>query len=194
MRIATGLTAPIHRLFNQEIPRRILLLGRIPLMAAGCALIAMYLDPRWVIPGIVVSAVGLAGQLWCFAALKKKKILARKGLYALSRNPMYIARYLLLLGVLLFTGNLWLALGFTVIYYFYMVNRVGREERKLAEVFGDEYREYCARVPRFFPHFRGVDWSAVPFFQWGLFRVNNGHWNLVTMLVIYAGALYLAYR
>ena len=194
MRVASGLTAPIHRLFNQDILRRILLIARIPLMAAGCALIAMYIDPAWVLPGVIVSAIGLIGQLWCFAALKKKKILARRGLYALVRNPMYIARYLLMLGVLLFTGNLWLALGFTVIYYFYMVNRVGREEPKLLEVFGDEYREYCARVPRFVPGFRGVDWRAVPYFQWDLFRVNNVHLNLVTMLVIYAGALYLAFR
>jgi len=194
MRLESGVTAPIHRLFNQEILRRILVIARIPLMAVGCALIAMFIDPVWVIPGVIVSAIGLVGQLWCFAALKKKKILARRGLYALVRNPMYIARYLLMLGVLLFTGNLWIALGFTVAYYFYMVNRVGREERKLVEVFGDEYREYCARVPRFLPRFRGVDWRAVPFFQWDLFIVNNGHWNLVTMLVIYAGALYLAYR
>ena len=194
MRLESGVTAPIHRLFNQEILRRILLIARIPLMAAGCALIAMFIDPAWVIPGVIVSAIGLVGQLWCFAALKKKKVLARRGLYALSRNPMYIARYFLMLGVLLFIGNPWLALGFTVLYYFYMVNRVGREEPKLLEVFGDEYREYCARVPRFVPSFRGVDWKAVPYFQWDLFIVNNGHWNLVTMLVIYAGALYLAYR
>jgi len=194
MRAASGLTEPIHRLFNQGTLRRILLLARIPLMAAGCALIAMYIDPDWVIPGVVVSAIGLIGQLWCFAALKKKKVLARRGLYALVRNPMYIARYFLMLGVLLLTGNLWLALGFTVIYYFYMVNRVGREEPKLLEVFGDEYREYCERVPRFVPTFRGVDWRAVPYFQWDLFLVNNGHLNLVTMLVVYAGAIYLAYR
>ena len=41
---------------------------------------------------------------------------------------------------------------------------------------------------------RGVDWRAVPYFQWDLFLVNNGHLNLVTMLVVYAGAIYLAYR
>jgi protein-S-isoprenylcysteine O-methyltransferase Ste14 len=163
-------------------------------MAAGCALVALFLKPEWVVPGIIVSAVGLAGQLWCFASLKKKKVLACKGLYALVRNPMYIARYLLMLGVLLFTGNLWLALGFTIIYYFYMVNRVRREELKLEEVFGDEYRAYCAEVPRFVPRFRGVDWKALPYFRWELFLVNNGHWNLLTGLIIYAGALYLRAR
>jgi hypothetical protein len=31
---------------------------------------------------------------------------------------------------------------------------VGREEARLAEIFGERYREYCARVPRWIP-----DWS-----------------------------------
>ena len=49
----------------------------------------------------------------------------------------------------------------------------------------------CDRVQRFVPTFRGVDWNAVPYFQWDLFIVNNVHWNLVTMLVIYAVAIYI---
>jgi protein-S-isoprenylcysteine O-methyltransferase Ste14 len=191
---SSRLATPIHRLFNQETLRAVLVLLRFPLMAAGCVAAAFLLEPGWVLPGIIVSAVGLLGQLWCFASLKKKKVLAEKGLYAIVRNPMYIARYFLIAGVILFTGNLWILLGFTVVYYFYAVNRVGREERKLREVFGEEYERYCARVPRFVPRFRGVDWRAVPFFRWDLFIENHGHWNVAVMAFIYAGALYLALR
>jgi len=40
---------------------------------------------------------------------------------------------------------------YTVIYYFYMVNRVKREEAHLRAVLGAPYAEYCAAVRRFLP-------------------------------------------
>jgi protein-S-isoprenylcysteine O-methyltransferase Ste14 len=76
------------------------------------------------------------------------------GLYLHVRNPMYvtvgtaIAGEALLLqnaNILLYLGALWLMFhGFVRIY----------EEPHLTKVFGREYEDYCARVPRWIPRLR----------------------------------------
>ena len=104
----------------------------------------------------------------------------------LMRNPMYIGRFFLLLGCLLITGNVWVILVFVVLYYFYMVNRVKREERKLRILFGQAYEDYCGDVNRFVPSFRRVDWKSLWFFRWNILLQNNGHWNLIAVLISFA--------
>jgi protein-S-isoprenylcysteine O-methyltransferase Ste14 len=139
----------------------------------------------WFLLGFIISLFGELIQLWCFASLDKNKTLAVKGPYILMRNPMYIGRFFLILGVLLLAANIWVMLVFVLVYYFYMVNRVRREEAKLQVVFGEAYEGYCRDVNRFLPSFKGVDWKALLFFKWNLLLENNGHWNLLALLVCY---------
>ena len=81
-----------------------------------------------------------------------KKVYADKlvteGIFAHGRNPLYIGNLMVLLGILLMHGSPWvLALGGA----FYLASYgaiVAAEERFLAAKFGDDYRDYCARVPR----------------------------------------------
>ena len=162
---------------------------RVPLFLAAAARVVYFLDPAWFLPSLIVSAVGLVGQLWCFGALLKRKVLAVKGPYAVSRNPMYGARYLLILGALGFVGNVYILVGFTLVYYFYMVNRVKREEAKLRDVFGQDYLDYCSRIRRYLPTFRGLQWRDLWFFRWEYFIDNNGHWNLLAVTAFYVACL-----
>ncbi|HEX9436645.1 MAG TPA: isoprenylcysteine carboxylmethyltransferase family protein [Candidatus Limnocylindria bacterium] len=69
------------------------------------------------------------------------------GPYAASRNPMYLGHLVFLAGLALATGSpvavagllwQWLRLG----------ARVLEDEERLDRIFGDEYRAYVARVPR----------------------------------------------
>lgn len=70
------------------------------------------------------------------------------GIYAYSRNPMYVGFFLLLLGVAACLGNL-LALLWLPLFVVYM-NRyqIIPEERVLEANFGADYRAYLARVRR----------------------------------------------
>jgi protein-S-isoprenylcysteine O-methyltransferase Ste14 len=181
----SSIAAPVHGFFNNKRVRSIFLSVRVPLFLVAAALVVYFLDPAWFLPSLIVSAVGLVGQLWCFGALLKRKVLAVKGPYAVSRNPMYIARYFLILGALGFTGNIYVLVGFTLIYYFYMVNRVKREEAKLRDVFGQDYIDYCSRIRRYLPTFRGLQWRSLLFFRWEYFLDNNGHWNLLAVAAFY---------
>ena len=161
-------------------------------MRMPLAVLLIVLWPWWVRPellalGILVSAIGEFLQVWCFACIEKEKVLTIRGPYQICRNPMYLGRYLLILGFVLLLGSWPIAAGYTVVYWFYMVNRVKREEPVLEGIFGNPYREYCREVNRFMPGFRRLD-PDFWFFRWSIMISNNGHWNLLSAV---AGYLYI---
>lgn len=176
----------IHGLFNQPQARKILLKLRYPLFIALLALLALYADPALLPLAFAVSLLGEAIQLWSFAALVKNEQLTARGPYVLVRNPMYLGRFFLILGVVLLFGNLYATLAYVVFYYFYMINRVAREEKRLMELLGQPYRDYCASVNRFLPTLRRFSDPTVRYFNWHVLYRNNGHWNLLSMLLFYA--------
>ncbi len=177
----------IHRLFNNPTLRKVLVKSRVLLGVAAVAAIIWYMDPRWLVPGFLVSMFGEAIQLWCFASLDKGRTLACNGPYAMVRNPMYLGRYFILLGGLMLLGNWWLLAAFTVIYYFYMVNRVKREEEYLRGVLGAPYAEYLTKVNRFLPG-APLPGNPLAFWDWKLLKQNHGTTNLVATLVFWIAA------
>ena len=180
----------INDLCNDPELRRKLLTYRWPLAIVVIILLLFLMDRRYFWLGLCVSMIGEGLQVWCFASLNKKKELAARGPYAVVRNPMYIGRYFLILGAVMTTGSLLLIILFSVVYYFYMVNRVEREEAVLIEIFGADYEEYCRRVNRFLPDFRDLDLEAIKYFRWDLFFQNNAHLNLLAVAAGYL-AVYL---
>ncbi len=175
----------IHGFFNHPVARKIFLKLRYVLFLAVLVLLARYADAARLPVAFLISLLGEAIQLWSFASLVKNEQLTARGPYVLVRNPMYLGRFFLILGIVLLFGNDHITLGYVVFYYFYMVNRVGREEKRLVELLGQPYSDYCARVNRFLPSFRRLLDPAVRFFNWSVLFRNNGHWNLLAMLVFY---------
>ncbi|KIQ96559.1 putative protein-S-isoprenylcysteine methyltransferase [Lysobacter sp. A03] len=72
------------------------------------------------------------------------------GVFALSRNPIYLGNTLLLLGLALALHWPWLLV--TALVAAVSVNQLAikREERHLAARFGPVFAEYSQRVPRWF--------------------------------------------
>jgi protein-S-isoprenylcysteine O-methyltransferase Ste14 len=76
--------------------------------------------------------------------------LVTRGVFRFSRNPAYVAATSLYLGGALLARSL-PALEFLPIVLALLDHHVvDREERYLERLFGDEYRAYSARVPRWF--------------------------------------------
>jgi protein-S-isoprenylcysteine O-methyltransferase Ste14 len=179
-------TNPVHQLFNQQGLRKFLRRTRVPLALVAAGWLAFQVKPEWFWPGLAVSAVGEFFQLWCFAALHKEQTLATNGPYKVVRNPMYLARFLILLGCLMFLGN-WVVLAvYPILYYFYMVNRVRREEVRLQQLLGEPYAEYCRKVSRFVPFWGISSHGRIWYFQWPYFLENNGHTNGLAQCAYYA--------
>ncbi len=177
--------AKIYDLFNNPELRGKLLTYRWPLTITILIILSLLMKPQYFWLGLLISLAGEALQVWCFAALHKKKELANTGPYAAVRNPMYIGRYFLILGIVAITGNLFLMIIFSLIYYFYMVNRVQREEEVLKEIFGEAYQDYCNQTNRFIPAWQGVNKETIRYFRWDLFFKNNAHLNLLSVIVGY---------
>ncbi len=74
--------------------------------------------------------------------------LVTNGLFAFSRNPIYVADGLILLGWGLFLSNLF-SIALIALFVLYMNKfQITPEERNLEEIFGDEYLAYKAKVRR----------------------------------------------
>jgi len=70
------------------------------------------------------------------------------GIYHISRNPMYLGMLIILLGAVLYFGNI---SGFLAVPIFvFTINelQIKSEEKTLTELFGDPYRQYLAKVRR----------------------------------------------
>lgn len=74
--------------------------------------------------------------------------LVMAGPYRVSRNPMYVAMTLLYTGVSLWALALWPLLFLPVVLAIIRRYVIAREEAYLTRRFGDEYRDYQARVRR----------------------------------------------
>jgi len=74
------------------------------------------------------------------------------GLYAYSRNPMLMGIFLVFFGVGVLTGSISLTFIFSpllVLFFYFQITKV--EEKEMGLKFGQAYREYKQRAPRFFP-------------------------------------------
>jgi protein-S-isoprenylcysteine O-methyltransferase Ste14 len=179
----------VNALFNHPVARKFFLNLRYVLALVAIGLIAYYARRDLLCAGFAVSMVGQLIQLWSFASLVKNEQLTARGPYVLVRNPMYLGRYVLILGFIVATGSVIAVVAYTVFYWFYMANRVRREEVRLAQLLGEPYRAYCASVNRFLPNLGKLGDPAVRFFDIGVMRHNNGHWNLLATLIAWGGLI-----
>jgi protein-S-isoprenylcysteine O-methyltransferase Ste14 len=87
-------------------------------------------------------------------AAQRSHALATTGPYARLRHPQYDGFVLIMFGFLLQWPTL-VTLGmFPILVTMYVLLAL-REEREAEAEFGQAWREYAARTPRFFPHVGG---------------------------------------
>jgi protein-S-isoprenylcysteine O-methyltransferase Ste14 len=71
-----------------------------------------------------------------------------RGLYRVSRNPMYVAFFLYFLGIALLTGS-WVVFLVLVVFQISVHFLILSEERWCIEQFGTAYTDYMRRVNRY---------------------------------------------
>jgi len=82
--------------------------------------------------------------------------LVTEGLFRHTRNPMYVGKFLMILGAG-FASNSWPALLGIAAAYSFMYGAVTlAEEAYLRQKFGPAFDDYCRRVPRFLPRLSGL--------------------------------------
>jgi len=98
----------------------------------------------------------LAGSWRVLFAAQRDKKLATTGPYARVRHPQYIGFIVIMFGFLLQWPTLITLVMFPILAVSY-VRLAHREEREVAAEFGNEWRAYAARTPRWIPRFQESD-------------------------------------
>ena len=80
-------------------------------------------------------------------------LLVSGGIYRWTRNPMYLGGCLAMFGAAFLFKLDWLPLIFPFSFWVLHFGIIKREEQYLQSKFGDAYRHYGSRVPRYFNSF-----------------------------------------
>jgi len=80
-------------------------------------------------------------------------VLVIDGIHNYVRHPLYLSTFIFVWGILL-VYPVWSMLIFNTIITVYTLIGIELEEKKLLNVFGEQYHEYRKRVPRIWPRLR----------------------------------------
>jgi len=100
--------------------------------------------------GLAVSALGLFRSAKTHAEpWKPSTALVTEGIFKWLRNPMYVGVTLILAGLSILLASDWMLVMTIVFVPVIHFGVVKREERYLEAKFGEPYRQYLAKVPRY---------------------------------------------
>jgi protein-S-isoprenylcysteine O-methyltransferase Ste14 len=131
----------------------------------GWVMFFSILLPDWLrLVMVGVAALGILFVSWGYwvlgknwapsvSGVKKDAVLVTTGLYGFVRHPIYSGAFIFLAASTLVAANLLILLP-TGALIALLYASIDGEEAMLIDRFGDEYREYMKRTPRFIPKFR----------------------------------------
>ena len=140
---------------------------RPPIVLLAAIALGVVLNLIWPFR-FIPSALVLAGPVVVFAAVllfllslrefrshgtsvrgtERTTMVVRTGPYRFSRNPIYLAFVLFILGLSLWLNDLWLLVALVAFAGFISIMIIPREERFLERNFQPQYSEYKAAVRR----------------------------------------------
>ena len=111
--------------------------------------VPLKLGTAWFYAGLPIYLAGLIVyvMVWIGFATTPPDKLITKGIYRYSRNPMQLSQVAIFLGVGIAAAS-WVFLLLAVVYLILPSLWVDAEERHCLKHYGDAYREYMKRTPR----------------------------------------------
>jgi protein-S-isoprenylcysteine O-methyltransferase Ste14 len=139
-----------------------------PLIA--CLLLALSVGLHFVLPqayrrqfacvicGVIAIAIGVGVLMWAWGLFRKSgtptrpnapaTALITTGPFRFSRNPMYLAIVVMMLGLAVWVGSLPMLIAPVGFFAFMSLVFIPYEERRLRETFGAAYVSFTQRVRR----------------------------------------------
>jgi protein-S-isoprenylcysteine O-methyltransferase Ste14 len=99
---------------------------------------------------VILAAREIVRARTAFDARKATTALVESGVFRFSRNPVYLSMVLLVIGVGLILNSFWSLLFAIPTGSALCLTAIRPEERYLEAKFGDAYRTFRSRVPRWF--------------------------------------------
>jgi len=118
-------------------------------LIAYSIVLPLNLGTVWFYTGLFVFVFGLIFGFIAMInfALAPSNKPATGGVYNVSRNPMYFSMFVVFVSISLACAS-WLFLLLTIIYFILVDRIVVAEEQLCLQLYGDAYREYMNRTPR----------------------------------------------
>ena len=109
----------------------------------------MKLGTAWFYVGLPITLIGLIAYTIVLVnwATTPPNIPFTRGLYRYSRHPMFVAMFVFFLGLGIVTAS-WVLLLLFIVFVVGCVVFVNVEEQGCLQKYGDTYREYMNRTPR----------------------------------------------
>ena len=114
----------------------------------------------FVIPGSVLTVLGLFGAIWArinlgrnwsgYVTYKEGQTLVTTGPYRYVRHPIYTSMILMFIGTILYYGSPFVSIFFAILAITFLL-RIGKEEEIMIQLFGERYKEYMKRTKRLIP-------------------------------------------
>lgn len=113
-------------------------------------------------------------------------VLNTTGVYSLVRHPLYLANFIMWLGVALVVGSLWFVFLFCLLFMLYYERIMFAEEQFLHRKFGESYDVWAATTPAFIPALTRIRFirSSTPFSWRKVLKKEKA--GLVAMFVVFA--------
>jgi len=121
----------------------------MPLAFIYCIFLPLKLGTAWFYVGITIFALAVIMTIMTsvnYATTPLDKPVT-KGIYRVSRHPIYLGAFLFYLGIGI-TAASWILLLFALAWIIIWNIVVPEEEHILIEKYGDSYREYMNKTPR----------------------------------------------
>jgi protein-S-isoprenylcysteine O-methyltransferase Ste14 len=122
----------------------------LPLTLIYSIFLPLKIDTVWFYVGLAVCIIALSIYFMAGFNIVKTQIVnapITKGIYRFSRHPIYLGGFLLFLGIGIACAS-WLFILFALAWIILWIIAVPSEESDVSKKYGNTYREYMKRTPR----------------------------------------------
>lgn len=142
-----------------------------------------------ILAGALICLLGLGLRAWACGHIKKEKELTVSGPYQYTRNPLYLANFIIGVSVALASNSWWVAVIFAVYFLLFYPVALKREKEKMKALFPGEYEKYKKKVPLFFPTFRHYLVLHGHRFSWKIYLKNREYRALLGGLTFWSAMI-----
>jgi protein-S-isoprenylcysteine O-methyltransferase Ste14 len=149
--------------------------------------------------GFAVAVAGEAIRFWAAGHLLKTEELVTSGPYRFTRNPLYLGRLLIFIGLCVMArlpyGANWLllVLGCAMFFGYYLRRKERVEPTRLREKHGEAFERYYRAVPALLPTLHPYPEGASAGWSSDRMLRNREHWMVVGLLGVSLLMLWRAY-
>jgi|LSQX01.3.fsa_nt_gb protein-S-isoprenylcysteine O-methyltransferase Ste14 len=136
---------------------------------------------KYILLGLPLILAGLVIRFVSAGVIKKNRVLTTTGPYSLCRNPLYLGSFLICLGFVVASFNIFILLYFLIFFPIAYIPTIFSEEKVLTEIFGQTYIDYKKQVPSFLPKLKGP--KNIEMFSVKQALLNGEHWNLIGVAI-----------